>query len=172
MPSSLNIRYNYFFLSNRFYWSTVFYSLCLYYLNHVSCVCNIICYQLFHIDLKKFVFASITTVQSTMCASILVHYGLKYSCVCILHYLTVIVMQIYLDALNIQNAFQVYSVKCVSICVDMRIYLIKLIISIIAYEIWFISRCVVIAYETRACAICLAMFSCTFIIVGGSLDIE
>ena len=105
----------------------------------------------------------------------------SYSFICTLHHLIIIIVQTYLNTLNLQNACQIYFVECVSkirhilsvihytkhgaVCFQLpislvmieRIYIICLII-IIKSEVWTITHCLGLGHETMVCAVCLSVF--------------
>ena len=115
-------------------------------------------------------FISTNTAQS-LCVHNRLHYDMEVEFVYfILHYPVIIIMHTYLQALNIWNACQVYSVECVSqiksipaitfvsymwLCfhptnfslVIVRIFVLHLIV-IMNSDIWIINRCLGLCHET------------------------
>ena len=105
----------------------------------------------------------------------------SYSFVCTLHHLITIIMQTYLQTVNLYNACQICFVECVSkikhifsvihytiygaVCFQFthslamieRIYILCLII-IIKSEVWTITHCLGLGHETMVCAVCFSIF--------------
>ena len=105
----------------------------------------------------------------------------SYSFVCTIHHLIIIIVQIYLKALNLWNACQIYFVECVSkikyvlsvihyticgavcfqfthfSCDDWDDWVLCLII-IIKSEVWTITNFFGLGHETMVSAVCLSIF--------------
>ena len=106
----------------------------------------------------------------------------SYSFVCTLNHLFIIIVQTYLQTLNLWNVGQIYFVECVNkiehilLVIHYSIYgavcfqftqfprdgweniLLCLIIIIIKSEVWTSIHCLRLGHETMVCAICLFIF--------------
>ena len=111
----------------------------------------------------------------------------SYSLVCALYHVIIIILQTYLNTLNLLNASQIYFVECVSnikhilsvihhtiygaVCFQFSVfpwwwlreyiyiymYILCLIIITIS-EVWTIIHCVGLGHETKVCAVWLSIF--------------
>ena len=106
----------------------------------------------------------------------------SYSFVCTLHHLIIIIRQTYLKTLNLQNACQIYFVKCVSTinhifsgihytingavcfqfthfpCDDIWRIHAKCLIIITKPDVWIIFQCLWLGHETMVRAVCFSIF--------------
>ena len=105
----------------------------------------------------------------------------SYSFVCTLHHLIIIIVQTYLQTLNLWNVCQIYFVECVSkiehilVVIHYSIYgavcfqftqfprdgwenILLCLVIIIKSEVWTIIHCLGLGHETMVCAVCLFIF--------------
>ena len=170
LPSSWNRKYQPFTLLSFFSLVVCLRCLLHHILSHIACTFR-----------ENWDFVLIIIVQFMMTAYSRIRCGLSYSFVCTLHHLIIIIVQTYLQTLNLWNVCQIYFCECVSkiehillvihyslfgaVCFQFTQFhrdgggnILLCLIIIINSEVWTIIQCLGLDHETMVCAVCLYIF--------------